>query len=114
MSVAAPSLNTHAPLETTLALQRAAWLAHPAPDLAERRRDLLALQRFIREHKQALCEAISADYGNRSHHETLLAEIFPAIDGIDHVLRHLKKWMRPQRRAVDWRNFPGARNRVIP
>ena len=110
-------LNTapaRAGLEATLALQRAAYLAHPVPSLAERKRDLHTLQRYIREHKEALCEAISADYGNRSHHETLLAEIFPAIDGIDHVLKHLKKWMRPQRRAVDWRNFLGARNRVIP
>ncbi|WP_232250921.1 coniferyl aldehyde dehydrogenase [Janthinobacterium sp. 1_2014MBL_MicDiv] len=104
----------HAVLDATLARQRAAYLAHPVPSLAERRRDLLTLQRFIREHKAALCAAISADYGNRSEHETLLAEIFPAIDGIDHVLKQLKKWMRPQRRAVDWRNFPGARNRVIP
>ncbi|MED5596715.1 coniferyl aldehyde dehydrogenase [Janthinobacterium sp. P210006] len=104
----------HAALDATLARQRAAYLAHPVPTLAERRRDLQTLQRFIRDHKEALCEAISADYGNRSRHETLLAEIFPAIDGIDHVLKHLKKWMRPQRRGVDWRNFLGARNRVIP
>lgn len=110
-------LNTSplcAALEATLALQRAAYLAHPVPSLDERKRDLRTLQRYIREHKDALCEAISADYGNRSRHETLLAEIFPAIDGIDHVVKHLKKWMRPQRRAVDWRNFLGARNRVIP
>ena len=36
--------------------------------LAERRADLKTLQRFIREHKDALCEAISADYGHRSAH----------------------------------------------
>ncbi|MFZ4874589.1 coniferyl aldehyde dehydrogenase [Janthinobacterium sp. Mn2066] len=101
-------------LAATLSQQKAAYLAQPAPTLAERRRDLLALQRFIRDHKVALCEAISADYGNRSSHETLLTEIFPAIDGIDHVLKHLRSWMKPQRRAVDWRNFLGARNRVIP
>ena len=104
----------NAELAAALAVQRAACLAHPAPTFAERKRDLLALQRFIREHKDALCEAISADYGNRSRHETLLAEIFPAIDGIAHVLKHLKKWMKPQRRSVDWRTFPGARNRVLP
>ncbi|MGK5035034.1 coniferyl aldehyde dehydrogenase [Janthinobacterium sp. LB3P118] len=104
----------HAKLDATLTLQRAAYLAHPVPTLAERKRDLQTLQRFIREHKEALCEAISADYGNRSRHETLLAEIFPAIDGIDHVLKQLKKWMKPQRRTVDWRNFMGARNRVLP
>ncbi|MGK5076441.1 coniferyl aldehyde dehydrogenase [Janthinobacterium sp. ZB1P44] len=110
-------LNTppaHADLAAALALQRAAHLAHPVPTLAERKRDLHTLQRFLRDHNEALCAAISADYGNRSHHETLLAEIFPAIDGIDHVLKQLKKWMRPQRRGVDWHTFPGARNRVIP
>ena len=104
----------NAGLAAALALQRAACRAQPLPTLAERKRDLHTLQRFLREHTDALCAAISADYGNRSHHETLLAEIFPAIDGIDHVVKHLKKWMRPQRRSVDWRTFPGARNRVLP
>ena len=79
----------NAELAAALALQRAACLAHPMPTLAERKRDLQTLQRFISDHKDALCEAISADYGNRSRHETLLAEIFPAIDGIAHVLKHL-------------------------
>ncbi|MDE2368795.1 MAG: coniferyl aldehyde dehydrogenase [Burkholderiales bacterium] len=101
-------------LATALDLQRRAYFAHPVPSYAERRADLLTLQRFVREHKQALCDAISADYGHRSRHETLLAEIFPVIDGIDHVLKHLRGWMRPQRRGVDWRNFFGASNRVIP
>lgn len=104
----------NAGLAAALALQRAACRAHPLPTLTERKRDLHTLQRFLREHTDALCAAISADYGNRSHHETLLAEIFPAIDGIDHVVKHLKKWMKPQRRSVDWRTFPGARNRVLP
>ena len=101
-------------LEAALALQRAAYFADPVPNLARRRDDLRTLQRFVREHKQALADAISADYGHRSRHETLLAEIFPVLDGIDHALRHLGGWMKPQRRAVDWRNFLGARNRVIP
>jgi coniferyl-aldehyde dehydrogenase len=106
-----PLLDT---LHTTLALQRQAYLAHPVPSLAERKADLRTLQRFVRENEAALCEAISADYGHRSRHETLLAEVFPAVDGVDHVIKHLRGWMKPQRRAVDLRNFLGARNRVIP
>ena len=94
--------------------QRQAYFKHPVPTLAERKADLRVLQRLVRENKDALCDAISADYGHRSRHETLLAEIFPALDGIDHVIRHLRRWMRPQRRGVDLRNFFGARNRVIP
>jgi coniferyl-aldehyde dehydrogenase len=101
-------------LEAGLALQRAAYFQHPVPSLAERRADLRTLQRFLRENKDALCEAISADYGHRSRHESLLAEMFPAIDGVDHVIKHLRGWMKPQRRGVDLRNFMGARNRVIP
>jgi coniferyl-aldehyde dehydrogenase len=101
-------------LQAALERQRAAYFAHPVPTLAERKADLRTLLRFIREHKQALCDAISADYGHRSQHETLLAEVFPAMDGITHVIGQLRKWMRPQRRAIDLRNFLGARNRVIP
>jgi len=103
-----------APLELALALQRQAYLAHPVPGYDERVADLRTLQRFIRENTDALCDAISADYGHRSKHETLLAEIIPALDGADHVVKHLRSWMKPQRRGVDLRNFLGARNRVIP
>ena len=106
-----PLLDT---LNAALAAQRQAYLAHPVPSLDERKADLRTLQRFVRENEAALCQAISADYGHRSRHETLLAEIFPAVDGIDHVVKHLRGWMKPQRRAVDLRNFFGARNRVIP
>ncbi|MBU6258489.1 MAG: coniferyl aldehyde dehydrogenase [Burkholderiales bacterium] len=113
-SKAGPPAALAQDLDEALQRQRRAYFDHPVPSLGERRADLLTLQRFVREHKSALCDAISADYGHRSRHETLLAEIFPVIDGIDHVLRQLRGWMRPQRRAVDWRNFLGARNRVIP
>ncbi len=101
-------------LQTALALQRQAYLAHPVPSLDERKKDLRTLQRFIREHQDGLVAAISADYGHRSRHETLLAEVFPAVDGIDHVISHLRGWMRVQHRGVDWRSFLGAGNRVIP
>ena len=101
-------------LSATLDLQRAAYFAHPVPSFGERRADLLKLQAFVRDNKEGMVEAVNADYGNRSRHETLFTEIFTVIDGVDHVLKHLKKWMKPQRRGVDLRNFFGARNRVVP
>lgn len=101
-------------LESVLALQRNACRAHRIPSLAERRENLRLLQRFVRENRNDLCTAVSADFGNRSHHETLLLEIFPVIDGIDHVIASLARWMRPQRRGVDRRIYLGARNYVVP
>jgi len=65
-------------LADTLARQRRAYRLAPVPTLDERRQDLLTLQRFVREHTDAICDAISADYGHRSRHETLLAEIIPS------------------------------------
>ena len=101
-------------LTDTLTRQRAAYLAHPVPSLDERKSDLKKLQALVRDNRDAIVAAISADYGHRSTHETLFAEIFPVLDGVDHALKHLKKWMKPQRRAVDFRNFLGASNTVVP
>jgi len=101
-------------LHDALALQREAQRRHPMPTLRERKADLRALKRFVREHTDALCDAISADYGHRSRHETLLAEILPVVDGIDSTLRQLAGWMRPQRRSVDRIMFGLASNRVVP
>ena len=101
-------------LENALAAQRRAYLAHPVPSLDERRQDLRTLQRFVREQRQAICDAISADYGHRSPHETVLAEIFPVQSGIDHALAHLRGWMRVQRRPIDRLTFGLASNHVIP
>ena len=101
-------------LQDTLKRQRAAYFAHPYPSFDERRADLLKLKDFIRDNREAIVAAISADYGNRSRHETLFAEIFSVMDGVDHTVKHLKNWMKPQRRGVDLKNFLGASNRVIP
>ena len=101
-------------LQAALALQRKAYPAHPVPRLDERRNDLRALQALVRDHKDALCAAISADYGHRSTHETLLCEVAPAVDGIRHVLTQLPRWMKVQRRHVDSKSFPLARNQVVP
>ncbi len=101
-------------LDDTLALQRAAYLAQPNPSFEERKADLLKLKTFVVDHRDALVHAISQDYGHRSEHESLFAEIFSVVDGVNHTLKHLKKWMRPQKRDVDLKNFLGASNRVIP
>jgi coniferyl-aldehyde dehydrogenase len=101
-------------LENTLQLQRSAYHAHPNPTFAERKLDLQNLHEFIRDYRDDLVDAVNADYGHRSTHETLFTEIFPVLDGVDQTLKHLKDWMKPQQRAVDIRNFLGASNKVIP
>ena len=120
--VAAPAVSVDAlpgsdlpgRLQAALELQRRACAGNPVPSYAERRADLAALRRFIIENREALIEAVNRDYGSRSRHETLFAELVPVLDGIRHARRHLRRWMRPQRRGIDLLLFPGARNRVVP
>src|SRR6218665_3224849 len=90
-----------APLEATLKKQRAAYLANPEPDYTARCADLRKLERLVREHQDAICPALSAAYGNRARHETLLTEVMPVLKGIPGALKPPKRWMKPQRRGVD-------------
>ena len=92
--------------------QRAAYLARPEPSHDERLADLKALARLLKDNREALVDAINRDYGNRF--ETLFAEYFVVLENIHDAAKQLKKWMKPQKRKIDFMMYPGARNRVIP
>src|SRR5262249_8345893 len=53
----------------------------------------------------------SADFGRRSRHESMLSDGMTVLSEIDHLVRHLRGWMRPKRAAADWLFFP-ARTEV--
>lgn len=95
------------------ALQRAAYLAYPYPSLEERKENLRKLDRVLVENAEAIAEAIHADFGHRAVEETLMAEVFASVDGIRHAVKHVKGWMRPQRRPVSI-TFAGGSNTVVP
>lgn len=94
-------------------LQREAYLAHPYPSLEERKESLRKLDRILVENADAIAEAINADFGHRAIEETLMAEVFGTVDGIRHTIKHVAKWMKPQKRSVSI-TFAGGSNTVIP
>jgi coniferyl-aldehyde dehydrogenase len=94
--------------------QRAAFLAHPHPDYRERVADLRAMHKLLVENRDALVEAVHRDYGNRSKFETLFAECFLNQEGILDAIKHLRRWMKPQKRRLDITQYPLASARVIP
>ena len=94
-------------------LQREGYLRDPYPSLEERRDRLRALERILLENTDAIVEAIGQDFGHRCAEESKILEIFPVVDGIRHTLKHLRKWMRPQRRHVSVLFATGS-NRVVP
>ncbi|MFC4158220.1 coniferyl aldehyde dehydrogenase [Chitinimonas lacunae] len=100
-------------LAELFARQRSAYAADVYPSAAVRRDRLGRLRLALEKHQDALCRAISEDFGHRSLHESKLLEFFPSYAGIDHSRRHVGKWMKPEKRGVSiW--FLPASNSVVP
>lgn len=101
-------------LQACLEAQRQSFLQSETETHEQRKQHLLSLKRMITENREAIIDAISLDYGNRSRHETLFAEIITANDSIIDAIKHLKRWMKVQRRKVDQTMYPGGKAQVIP
>lgn len=99
-------------LNTLLERQRAAFLQYGPPTHDQRMADLGKLKKAVLTRRDDLAASVAADFGRRSPHETMIMEIVPIVQGIDYMRRHLKKWMRPQRRDVAFYAVPG-RARVL-
>ena len=78
-----------------------------SPSFAVRLRRLDKLAQLLRTNADALAAAISADFGQRSVAETRLLELFPSLAAIADARRHLRRWMKPQRRGVSLWFQPG-------
>ena len=92
-------------LRPTLDRLRDAWEAR-RPDARQRRSDLDRLAEALREGRDAMVDAIDADFGHRSRHETLLAEGMGAVSEVRRLRRSLGRWMRPARGGAGWRLWP--------
>ncbi len=101
-------LVTHpAQLVQAMDLQRRSFAAETFPSLATRRDRLDRLRRMLREHFTDIRDAIAVDFGMRASEETELLEQFTSLEGIAHARRHLRRWMRTERRPVAWWSLPG-------
>jgi coniferyl-aldehyde dehydrogenase len=105
-TVATPLAEMHPTLERLRAAQAAR-----VPDPAQRRDDLRRLRAALKEGLERMDAALRADFGHRSRHESMVSDGMTVLREIDHLLAHLRGWMRPQRRPTDWLFWP-ARSEV--
>ncbi|GAB1406472.1 coniferyl aldehyde dehydrogenase [Thermomonas brevis] len=101
-----------ADLAPTLQRLRAAWQANK-PGYAQRRADLTRLRDALKRRLDEMADAIAADFGHRSKDESRIADGMTVLNDIDHLLKHLRGWMRPRRVGVGWRFLP-ARAEIRP
>ena len=89
------------PAELTSAFEalQAAQREQPASSLKERKALLSDMLAGLREHEDALLEALRSDLG-KPEAEARLTEFFPIRKEIAFMRKHLGDWMRPERRPT--------------
>ncbi|WP_296662961.1 coniferyl aldehyde dehydrogenase [Paraburkholderia sp.] len=108
-----PESVSRDPLAALLDVQRDAFLREPFPAWEVRARHLRALRAMLFDNRDALAEAMNADFGQRSKAEVTLSEFVVLKQEIDGALKHGARWMKPQRRSVGKWLRPG-RARIVP
>ncbi len=101
------------PSDVTVVVNRArrAFDSGRTKPLAWREAQLRALRSLLVDHEGELADALAADLG-KSADESWVTETGFVVSEIDHTLRHLRRWLAPQRVPVPLRGQPG-RARVV-
>lgn len=100
-------------MQVMLTRQKAAFMtARPEP-LPLRHDRLERCARILLDHGDILARAMSADFGHRSHDQSMLTDVMPALSLVRYSQKRMKGWAKPDKRHV---NFPlgllGARAEV--
>jgi len=105
---------TRGDMLTVLERQRAAYLAEGGVSLEVRTDRLERAVGLLQTHQQRLVDAMDADFGHRSEHQSMLTDVAGSIGPLRHAQKHLARWMKPEKRKPG--PFPlnllGAKARV--
>src|SRR5258708_25136501 len=101
-----------ASLQNTFAAHKQAFLKHPFPDLRERRAHLYALADALLGNRVRIREALQSDFGAHPAAAADLAEIGGPLARTLTAAKHVKRWMRPERRSVDLLSFGTSKAQI--
>jgi len=107
-----PAVTADALVGEAFAALKTGWEEAGGLNYEQRMDALTRLLDATRRWEGRIADAIDADFGARSRHETAMAEVFVVVSYIKYVQKHLKRWMRPSRRHVDMLFKPAA-NEVL-
>ncbi|MCW3838065.1 coniferyl aldehyde dehydrogenase [Sphingomonas canadensis] len=93
--------------------QRAAFMAELPVPVAVRKDRLKRAAAMVADNADALCDALSEDFGHRSREQSMLTDIAASVAPLNHAVRHVARWMKAERKPL---TFPlgllGARGAV--
>ena len=85
-----------------LAKQKAANIRDGIPSAEQREAWLDKSIDLLATHGEALAKAMAEDFGHRSIDQSNLTDIAGSIGALKHSRKHLRKWMRPEKRKVEF------------
>lgn len=83
-----------------LTAQRTAFTAELPVSLALREDRLKRLAAMVIDNAKKLVQAMSDDFGHRSHEQSMLTDIGGSVSPIKHSLKHVAGWMKPEKRKM--------------
>ena len=89
-------------MRAILAKQKAAHIRDGAPSAEKRIEWLDKSIDLLATHGDALNNAMAEDFGHRSKDQSNLTDIAGSIGALKHSKKHLRKWMRPEKRTPEF------------
>ena len=89
-------------MEALLRKQREAFTAARPEGLDVRRDRVRRAIALLKDNGDALCKAMSADFGNRSAHQSMITDIAGTVNFGKYCLKHIDKWARSEKRHVQF------------
>lgn len=89
-------------LRALLEAQRAAFTAEMPVSLAVRKDRMQRAIALLVDNSEALCAALSEDFGHRSREQSMLADIVSPIRTFRHAIKHVDRWARNEKRKLDF------------
>ena len=101
-------------LEALVALQRSKFRAEGEVTYSTRIDRLKRLKALILENKTEFAKTTKREFGGaRSYEFSLFSEFASKVEAIDYSMKHLKEWMKPEKRKTNKpMNFLGGKSQV--
>jgi coniferyl-aldehyde dehydrogenase len=85
-------------MRATLEFQRAAALAAQPEPISVRKDRMTRAIAMLVDNAADFCTALNEDFGGRSHQQSMLTDIMPAVNALKHARKHVDSWARDERR----------------
>lgn len=95
--------TTRETMQAALDVQRKAFTAARPEPLAVRNDRLERCAVALKEHGGDFARAMSADFGHRSHEQSMITDIASSVSFVRFCQKHMAKWAKPEKRRP---NFP--------